>query len=200
MRFLFIVAFLITLLLPGIAEGRIGWTKQQCIESFGEPVMQIAPRLVKSEGQADVFKTDIDEYPVRVIVEYRAGKVWMITYSGRGVRKNRAASLVDRNAGSDDKNERSNVKERSFLRVQHWIEKEKGIHAVYFTSPVQRLIVMNANSLRAEKNPSVPVILEPDIPADDATDPAGEKKPVPSTDPLEQFKCSMLIYNSCRIG
>ena len=184
MRFFFLVAFLITLLLPGIAEGRIGWTKQQCIESFGEPVMQIAPRLVKSEGQADVFKTDIEEgtvtYPVRVIVEYRAGKVWMITYSGRGVRKNRVASLVDANAGS-------NVKESKFLLVQHWIEKEKGIHAVYFTSPVQRLIVMNANSLRAEKNPSVPVIQEPDIPVGDATDPDGEKKPAPSTDPLSQF-------------
>ncbi len=187
MRFPLLVTLLAALLFTGIAEGRIGWTKQKCIESFGEPVMQVAAQLVKSEGQADVFKTDINDFPILVRVEYRAGKVWMITYQGRGVRKNTAASLVDRNAGSDDKNEGSNVKERSFLRVQHWIEKEKGIHAVYFTSPVQRLIVMNANSLRAEKNPSVPVILEPDIPADDATDPAGEKKPAATTDPLSQF-------------
>jgi hypothetical protein len=180
MRFFILSAFCSVAMFPGMAEARIGWTQEQCIESFGEPVMQIAPRLVKSEGQADVFKAKISEYPIRVIVEYRAGKVWMITYEGRGVRKNVAPSLVAKNAGP-------NVKESTFLRVQHWIEREKQLHAVYFTSPVQRLIVMDSNSLRAEKKPSVPILLEPSGETGGATDPAGEKKPASTTDPLDKF-------------
>lgn len=180
MRFPLLVTLLAALLFIGIAEGRIGWTKQQCIESFGEPVIQIAPRLVKSEGQADVFKAKIGDYPIRVIVEYRAGKVWMITYEGRGVRKSVAPSLVAKNTGP-------NVKESTFLRVRHWIEREKQLHAVYFTSPVQRLIVMNANSLNAEKKPSVPILLELELQAGDATDPAGAKKPASTADPLDKF-------------
>ena len=177
---------------PGLAEGRIGWTHEQCVQSFGEPIMQVATRLVKSEGEADVFKATIDEYPLLVRVEYRAGKVWMITYEGRGMRKQRAASLVQRNAGYE-KNEASNVKERSFLRVQHWIDKKKGIHAVYFVSPVQRLIVMNAKSLTAEKKPGVSLILDPGVSTgdpgtpEDPEDPGGEKKSAPVTDPLDKF-------------
>ena len=169
-----------------MAEGRIGWTHEQLVASFGEPVMQVAARMVKSEGQADVFRAKINDYPVRVVVEYRAGKVWMITYEGKGVRKKEAASLVAKNAGA-------NVRENSFLRVQHWIEKEKKIHAVYFVSPVQRLIVMNSKSLAAEKKPGVPIILEPDVTTGDPGDPGnpedpdGEKKPEPVADPLDKF-------------
>ena len=170
---------------PGIAEGRIGWTHEKCVQEWGEPIMQVATRLVKSEGEADVFKTTIEEeeYPLLMRVEYRAGKVWMITYEGRGMRKNIAPSLVARNAGA-------NVKGRSFLRVQHWVEKEKGIHAVYFASPVQRLIVMNAKSLTAEKKPGVSLILDPGVSTGDPgtpEDPEGEKKPAPVTDPLDKF-------------
>ena len=100
--------------------------------------------------------------------------------------------MVQRNAGYE-KNETSNVKERSFLRVQHWIDKEKGIHAVYFVSPVQRLIVMNAKSLTAEKKPGVSLILDPGVSTgdpgtpEDPEDPEGEKKPAPVTDPLDKF-------------
>ncbi|MFP6873467.1 MAG: hypothetical protein VCA55_08140 [Verrucomicrobiales bacterium] len=180
MRFPLLVTLLAALLFPGIADGRIGWTREKCIESFGEPVMMIAARLVKSEGQADVFKTKIGESSIRVIAEYRAGKVWMITYEGRGVKKNVAPSLVAKNAGP-------NVKESTFLRVQHWIEREKKLHAVYFTSPVQRLIVMNAASLAAEKKPSVPILLEPETQADNATDADGGKKPESASDPLDKF-------------
>jgi hypothetical protein len=180
MRFCFFPAFCAFALFPGIAEGRIGWTHEQCVESFGEPVMQVATRLVKSEGEADVFRVKIGEYPIRVIVEYRAGKVWIITYAGRGMRKNIAPSLVDKNAGA-------NVKGRTFLRVQHWIEKEKKIYAVYFVSPVQRLIVMNAKSLVAVKNPDVPIILEPEVTAEATEGPDGEKKPESVTDPLDKF-------------
>ena len=168
---------------PGMVEGRIGWTHEQCVESFGEPVMQVATRLVKSEGEADVFKTTINEYPILVRVEYRAGKVWMITYEGRGMRKNIAPSLVAKNLNGKEKG-------RSFLRVQHWVEKEKGIHAVYFSSPVQRLIVMNAKSLTAEKKPGVSLILDPGVSTEDPgtpEDPEGEKKPAPVNDPLDRF-------------
>ncbi|MCP4846511.1 MAG: hypothetical protein GY899_01010 [Verrucomicrobiaceae bacterium] len=199
MKFLFLSAFCALALFPGITHGKIGWTREKCIEKFkGEPVKQVAAKLVKSEGQADVFKTKIDDLPVSVRVEYRAGKVWMITYQGKGMRKNRAASLAAANAG-----DRKKMKERSFQRVQHWIDKENKIHAVYFVSPVQHLIVMNANSLKAEKKPGVSLILDPDVTTEDPgnpEDPDGEKKPEPVADPLEQFKCSMLKYNTCRIG
>ena len=163
-----------------MAEGRIGWTHEQLVASFGEPVMQVAARMVKSEGQADVFRAKIGDYPIRVVVEYRAGKVWMITYEGKGVRKKEAASLVAKNAGP-------NVRENSFLRVQHWIEKEKKIHAVYFVSPVQRLIVMNSKSLTAEKKPNVPIILEPEVATEATENPGEEKKPEPVADPLDKF-------------
>jgi hypothetical protein len=183
MRFFILSAFCSVAMFPGLAEGRIGWTHEQCVQFWGEPVMQVATSLVKSEGEADVFKATLYEYPILVRVEYRAGKVWMITYEGRGMRKNVAPKLVAKNAGK-------HVRERSFLRVQHWIEKEKGIHAVYFVSPVQRLIVMNAKSLTAEKKPGVSLILDPGVSTGDPgtpEDPEGEKKPAPVTDPLDKF-------------
>ena len=112
MKLMILSAFCAVVIFPGITHGKIGWTREKCIEKFNEPVKQVAAKLVKSEGQADVFRAKINDYPVRVVVEYRAGKVWMITYEGKGVRKKEAASLVATNAGT-------NVKERSFQRVQH---------------------------------------------------------------------------------
>jgi hypothetical protein len=186
MKRMILSAFCAVVVFPGLAEGRLGWTHEQCVLSFGEPVTQVEARLVKSEGKADVFRAQIDDFPVFILVEYREGRVWMITYEGRGVRKKRAASLVQRNAGYE-KNETSKVKERSFLRVQHWIDKEKKIHAVYFASPVQRLIVMNSKSLSAEKKPIAAVILETGTTTEDPEDPEGKKEPAPVNDPLEKF-------------
>ncbi|MED5587084.1 MAG: hypothetical protein VYB61_12065 [Verrucomicrobiota bacterium] len=180
MKRMILSAFCAVVVFPGLAEGRLGWTHEQCVLSFGEPVTQVETRLVKSEGKADVFRAQIDDFPVFILVEYREGRVWMITYEGRGVRKKTASSLVARNAGSK-------VKERTFLRVQHWIEQEKKIHAVYFSSPVQRLIVMNSKSLAAEKKPIAAVILETGTTTEDPEDPEGKKEPAPVNDPLEKF-------------
>ena len=180
MKLMILSAFCAVLIFAGVAEGRLGWTHEQCVQSFGEPVGQVETKLVKSEGKAEVFKTQIGDLPLFVRVEYQKGRVWMITYEGRAVRKQTAASLVAKIAGPK-------VKETTILRVQHWIENEKKIHAVYFTSPVQRLIVMNSKSLAAEKKPISTLILDTQKTTDEPEDPEAQKKPDPVDDPLEQF-------------
>ena len=46
--------FCAVLIFAGVAEGRLGWTHEQCVQSFGEPVGEVETKLVKSEGKADV--------------------------------------------------------------------------------------------------------------------------------------------------
>ena len=85
MKLMILSGFCAVLIFAGVAEGRLGWTHEQCVQSFGEPVGEVETKLVKSEGKAEVFKTQIGDLPLFVLVEYQKGRVWMITYEGQAV-------------------------------------------------------------------------------------------------------------------
>ena len=125
-----------------VGQSRINESREKCIERYGEPLAEIAPRLKASDPKVDVFKRP----GFLIVVEYREGKAWTITYAGREVSRNLEAILA-RNAEDGD------WKKQMFLNSQHWISKKAGLHGVFFRTPGSRLMLMTDESVKAERNP-----------------------------------------------
>jgi hypothetical protein len=172
-----------------VAHGRVGWTQQQCIEKYGEPVGTRATLLEKSEGEAQVFKNA----DIEIIVEFRAGTVWMASYIGTEVsRKNVTKILANYDkAEADGGSGAKLVQDDSFFGQVHWNDANGDIHAVYYVSPRNMLVVFNTSARDATYKPKVwaseRTEEEKDTGEGDPED-EKEKKPVPaSKDPFDDF-------------
>ena len=125
--------------------GPIGWTKEEIVAEFGEPIGHATKGMLDSDGtKADVFHDALFEYDFNV--EYKDNIAWVVTFHGRKVRRSRAESLVAVNCGAK-------VKGGDFLNGKYWIEKEKKLRAFYYSAPMPRLVVMTEESLKSKRTP-----------------------------------------------
>jgi hypothetical protein len=131
------------LLTASVCQARIGETKSECAERYGEPITTSPAQLTKSDGAADVFEAGT----FKITIEYRKGKAWMVAYQGRSMNKSDVEGLLAKNS------EDATWKHAKFLGAEHWIAKDKGMHAVHFLYPSKRLVVMTKASLEVPRNP-----------------------------------------------
>ena len=125
--------------------GPIGWTKEEIVFYFGEPIGDATKALLDSDGtKADVFPDKENGFDFNV--EYKDNIAWVVTFHGRKVRRTMADSLVANNCG--DK-----VQWGEFLSGKYWIEKEKKLRAFYYSAPMPRLVVMTEESLKSKRTP-----------------------------------------------
>ena len=97
--------------------------------------------LARKAGQAimGIYEKDFN-------VEYKDNIAWVVTFHGRKVRRNMAASLVATNCGPK-------VRSGEFLSGKYWIEKEKKLRAFYYSAPMPRLVIMTEKSLESARTP-----------------------------------------------
>jgi hypothetical protein len=125
--------------------GPIGWTKEEIVASFGEPIGDATKGLLESDGtKADVFTDKIEGWDFNV--EYKDNIAWVVTFHGRKVRKSKSETLVALNCGPK-------VQSGEFLSGTYWIEKEKKLRAFYYSAPMPRLVVMTEESLESKRTP-----------------------------------------------
>ena len=160
--------------------GPIGWTKEEIVAQFGEPIGDATKALLDSDGtKADVFNAA--NFGFDFNVEYKDNIAWVVTFHGRKVRRSMADSLVALNCGPK-------VATGEFLSGKYWIEKEKKIHAFYYSAPMPRLVVMTEKSLKSKRTPRE-IILKalPNVLSSSA---GNQKKALSGTknDPFAQFR------------
>jgi hypothetical protein len=145
MRFLYLLFVLAFAQFVGHANAQIGWSKEEIVAKFGEPVGDATKGLLDSDGtKADVFKDE--NFGFDFNVEYKDNVAWVVTFHGRKVRRSMADSLVALNCGAK-------VKSGEFLNGKYWIEKEKKLRAFYYSAPMPRLVVMKEESLQSKRTP-----------------------------------------------
>ena len=145
MRFLYLLFVLAFAQFVGHANAQIGWSKEEIVAKFGEPVGDATKGLLDSDGtKADVFKDK--DHGFNFNVEYKDNVAWVVTFHGRKVRRSMADSLVALNCGAK-------VKSGEFLNGKYWIEKEKKLRAFYYSAPMPRLVVMTEESLQSKRTP-----------------------------------------------
>jgi len=172
-----ILSFVALWLSVSVGQSRINESREKCIERYGEPLAEIAPSLKASDPTVDVFKRS----GLLVVVEFREGKAWLITYAGREVSRN-IESILARNA------EDGGWKKQMFLNSQHWISKKAGLHGVFFRTPGSRLMLMTNESVIAERNPRQSPVPEeePEPEGGEKTEPdSGTPKKPAKADPLD---------------
>ena len=129
----------------GPANAQIGWSKEEIIAKFGEPIGDATKALLESDGtKADVFSDA--NFGFDFNVEYKDNIAWVVTFHGRKVRRTMADSLVAVNCGAK-------VQSGEFLSGKYWIEKEKKLRAFYYSAPMPRLVVMTEESLESKTTP-----------------------------------------------
>ena len=160
--------------------GPIGWTKEEIVAQFGEPIGDATKALLDSDGtKADVFNAA--NFGFDFNVEYKDNIAWVVTFHGRKVRRSMADSLVALNCGPK-------VATGEFLSGKYWIEKEKKLRAFYYSAPMPRLVVMTEKSLESKRTPRE-IILKalPNVLSSSA---GNQKKALSGTknDPFAQFR------------
>ena len=129
----------------GPANAQIGWTKEEIVANFGEPVGDATKGMLDSDGtKADVF--NVARFGFDFNVEYKDNIAWVVTFHGRKVRRTMADSLVAVNCGAK-------VQSGEFLSGKYWIEKEKKLRAFYYSAPMPRLVIMTEKSLESARTP-----------------------------------------------
>lgn len=166
----------VSLLASVPAFARIGETREQCVERYGEPSAKSPQRLKKSDGEAEIFKVG----EMNISIEFRAGKAWRLTYAGKGLTGKSTESILAKNA---EKAKWGNAK---FLGVKHWIAKDSGLRAVFYDSPTVMLVLMTDAASEAEHLPRQEITKEeaaakskPDEDAPKKTDKKKSSKPDP---------------------
>ena len=145
MRALYLLFVFAFVQFVGPADAQIGWSKEEIVKEFGEPVGDATKGLLESDGtKADVFTDKVLGFDFNV--EYKDNNAWVVTFHGRKVRRNMAASLVATNCGPK-------VRSGEFLSGKYWIEKEKKLRAFYYSAPMPRLVVMTEKSLESAPTP-----------------------------------------------
>ena len=145
MRALYLLFVFAFVQFVGPADAQIGWSKEEIVKEFGEPVGDATKGLLESDGtKADVFTDKVLGFDFNV--EYKDNIAWVVTFHGRKVRRNMAASLVATNCGPK-------VRSGEFLSGKYWIEKEKKLRAFYYSAPMPRLVVMTEKSLESAPTP-----------------------------------------------
>ena len=145
MRVLYLLLGFAIVQFVGPANAQIGWTKEEIVAKFGEPVGNATKGMLDSDGtKADVFKDE--NFGFAFNVEYKDNVAWVVTFHGRKVRRSMADSLVALNCGAQ-------VKSGEFLNGKYWIEKEKKLRAFYYSAPMPRLVVMTEESLKSKRTP-----------------------------------------------
>ena len=145
MRALYLLFVFGFLQFVGSANAQIGWSKEEIVGKFGEPIGNATKGLLESDGtKADVF-TDAN-FGFDFNVEYKDNIAWVVTFHGRKVRRSMADSLVAVNCGPK-------VQSGEFLSGKYWIEKEKNLRAFYYSAPMPRLVVMTEESLESKTTP-----------------------------------------------
>ena len=145
MRALYLLFVFAFVQFVGPADAQIGWSKEEIVKEFGEPVGDATKGLLESDGtKADVFTDKVLGFDFNV--EYKDNIAWVVTFHGRKVRRNMAASLVATNCGPK-------VRSGEFLSGKYWIEKEKKLRAFYYSAPMPRLVIMTEKSLESAPTP-----------------------------------------------
>ena len=145
MRVLYLLLGFAIVQFVGPADAQIGWTKEEIVANFGEPVGDATKGMLDSDGtKADVF--NVARFGFDFNVEYKDNIAWVVTFHGRKVRRSMADSLVAKNCGAK-------VKSGEFLNGKYWIEKEKKLRAFYYSAPMPRLVVMTEESLKSKRTP-----------------------------------------------
>ena len=169
----------------GTSFARVGWTKAECEAKYGAPVGTRESRLVKSDAEADVFQYN----DIEVVAEYRADKVWMISYTGRKMTETNAEKVLA-NYGKDGG--KANWKAGDFLGATHWNDIEGGLHGTLYGSPQSKLVVFSALAIKASYKPRTPageeVTTETEAGKKAAEESPKKKEPKPvKKDPFEGF-------------
>ena len=144
MRALYLLFVFAFVQFVGPADAQIGWSKEEIVKEFGEPVGDATKALLESDGtKADVFTDKVDGYNFNV--EYKDKIAWVVTYHGRKVRRTKANSLVSVFL--------DNEKSSEFLSGKYWIDKENKLRAFYYSAPMPRLVIMTEKSLESGRTP-----------------------------------------------
>ena len=108
---------------------------------YGAPSGETAPRLKGSQERADLFKEN------RITVEYDStGKVWRVAYQKKNMDDERIESLLEMNSGTVKWS-----KPLKFRGNRHWVTEDGKLHAVYYGTPIFKLVVMTDKATKAER-------------------------------------------------
>ena len=77
---------------PG--QARLGETREELIERYGEPLRESQAELPQSEGATTFLKDTVE-----IAVEFKNGKAWMVTYRTHKLSSELEAQLRDANDG-----------------------------------------------------------------------------------------------------
>lgn len=112
---------------------------------YGNPSGETTATLKDSRAQVDVFKRG----KVTVAAEYDAdGKVWKLTFHRKNMTDQSMTALLASIGG-----DRKWSKPVSYRGNKHWVSDDKGLHAVYYSTPLFKLVVMSDDAARAERLP-----------------------------------------------
>lgn len=130
------MAIIVTLGAASQATARIGETKEQLVERYGEPTKEPAPMLAASEGAA-VFVKDGN---VEVTAEFKRGKVWLISYRSSSVHMKTAVEDELRDANDGLSSGLGDWKDTyKHLGRTYWVTADKSIYAVSFETGVHKV-------------------------------------------------------------
>lgn len=68
---------LLALVLAPVSEARLGYSLQDCIDRYGEPVRKMPAAVAGSDAEAVVFRRDDTEY----VVHFQQSSAWHIAYT-----------------------------------------------------------------------------------------------------------------------
>ncbi len=150
---------------------------------YGNPSGETTATLKGSREKVDVFKRG----PVTISAEYDAdGKVWKISFFRKNFTEKHMADLLEKIGGAD----RKWSKPVSYRGNKHWKSTGKPLHAVYYSTPLYKMVIMSDEAVRAERllqsleGRETKRVAEddPDTGSDD-----GDEKPEKQGDPLKDF-------------
>ncbi len=130
------------------ADARLGESASQCDERYGEPTGELPARLKLSDN-AKAVRYFVESLEIEVTVEFRSGKAWMVTYAAKHLGKAKAKELLTEVAPG--------VKwgEDEFLGTDHFHAEDDSVHAIYYSSPEVKLVLLDKAAQVAEYHPPV---------------------------------------------
>ena len=179
------IAASLGLALTSVSFARIGETQEECADRYGEPTGKQAARLTKSDPEADVFNFS----GIKVVVEYRAGEAWAVTYTDRKMNQTNAEKILANYAADGGCKWEGPT---TFSVVKHWNDVKGGQHAALYASPQFSLVVLSKAAVDGKYNPVVFISeqVEEEAVADDSADEGEEKSEEPKPakkDPFDGF-------------
>lgn len=102
-------------------QARLGETLDQCTARYGEPLGRIPASVSESDGPAYLFErtfaTSRAKFVIRIRIELKEGKAWLVRYSGR-LHDREKQDLLEKNKGEAEWTEPTTFLGRNYRVTQ----------------------------------------------------------------------------------